>query len=304
MPSQTLPLVAWGTADDLSAYTQSGTCGVTPSVTDPFGGTGAYTLNDTDAANISARLKSGIVTGLQIPIAVIGVFIKAGTSAESFIRFWDTTDPGTRIQMDIAWSGGVPTVTASTGTMVGTIPVGNGWYFTLAYGNIQRGNSHQLELRPATQGGVTATGTCTFYVRNTILPDLLGAPKGFSRPAHGYEVVTAPSGVRDAWKIKASDEVLQGRVAWVPTSPRSFPQIVSGWDGQNESVGVNCGVKAMLEAGWDMNLLRYVPDRSACTTYTDAYLTLPGAEWTPDLEGNADRAFAFELVSATPFTGV
>jgi hypothetical protein len=91
-------------------------------------------------------------------------------------------------------------------------------------------------------------------------------------------------------------------VRWVPTIPRSTPAIVSGWYGENESTGVNCGVKAMLKAGRDKNSLRFVPDRSVCTTYMDSYLVDP-MNGAPDLEPNWDRTFPMTLRGSTVYTG-
>lgn len=305
MPMRSLSLVAWGTADDISgaSYSNIGTVSVTSGVTDPFGGTGAYTLNDTDGAAISGRRHALFTVGSTS--LVFAFCVKQGTSSQFRVDISDSTAGAGRNTIIGAWSGGVPAVTDSVGTILtpSGIALGNGWYLVISTATTVSGNSHRFDLYPASTN-TAATGTTSFYVRNVVLLDLIGSPKAYSEPAQGYEVAIAPSGTRDAWKVKAPDECLAGRVSWVPTAPRSFPQIVSGWDGANESTAVNCGVKAMLEAGWDMNLLRFVPDRSTCTAYNDAYLVEPAQGWQPELEGNADRAFAFKLVSATPFTGI
>lgn len=302
MPSRAFPLVAWGTVDAINAspWTDNGTPGVTGSQPDPFGGTGAYVLNDNDGASAEARYK--VLSALNASRLGWVICIQQGSSSTSLVAVRDQTAAAYAIDAPITYSGGVPSSTPNAGTLIGKIALGGGWYALIFDAAWISGHVPRIELY-ATGGTAGLTGTTVYYHQNMVLLDLLGTPKAFSRPAAGYEAVTAPSGVRDAWKVNAPDEVLQGRISWVPTTARSFPQIVSGWDGQNEAVGVNCGVKAMLEAGWDMNLLRVATDRSVCTTYNDAYLTQPGQDWAPELEGNADRALNLELVSSTPFSG-
>lgn len=293
------PLIAWGTADDLSAYDQFGTCGVTGSVTDPFGGSGAFTLDDTDGANTAYRYKGALV--FTQSLATIGVFAKAGIGTQSIIRLFDDTAGAAAIRLDLAWSGGVPTVTLTTGTLGVAIACGGGWYFIIGAGGVARGNSHSLELRPATTNAA-ATGTTSFYVQNMVLLDYLDTAVAYDQPREGSEQVQSPSGVEDAWTV-GTDEMLKCNVKAVPADPRSTPAIVSGWYGTNESTGVNCGVKAMLKQGRDKQVLRFVPDRSVCTTYMDSYLVEPMSE-APGVDTNpGDRTFPMTLRGSSVYTG-
>jgi hypothetical protein len=227
------------------------------------------------------------------------VFAKAGTATASLCQLRDNTTATYKIITTISWSGAVGTFACTTGTLVGQWDAGSGWYGALVSATWTSGNVPRIELYGAS-ATVAATGTTTWYLRNAVLLDILGMPKSFSRPRTGYEAATSPSGTRDAWSY-GNEEVLQARTSWIPTSARVTPQLVSGWYGAADtagvSCGVNCGVKAMMEAGWAQGLLRYAADRTAPTTYVDAYLTQPGMQWAPELEGSADRAFQMELVS-------
>ena len=99
-----------------------------------------------------------------------------------------------------------------------------------------------------------------------------------------------------------TDYHLAGDIRWIPDSPTDTPAIVSGWYGDNESTGVNCGVAAMLTAGRDKQSLLWVKDRSDCTTYTSGYLVQP-MNGRPDLEGNWRRKFGIELRSTSVYRG-
>lgn len=303
MPQPTFPLFAWGTADDISGagYTTTGTLGALTAVTDPFGGTSAYTINDTDAGAQSARLKSGIIlTGSD---ATLTVCWKAGTSAGYVIVLRDTTAGSVRIQDNGTQSAGVPTQNMATGTGYTPVPLGNSWYcFRYRSSAIVSGNTHRLELY-GTANVAANTGSSLWYVRPMALVDYLIDPVSGARPRIGYEALETPGGARDAWSY-GDEEFLQGRVPYIPDYPRDFPVSVSGWYGQAESAGVNSSVKAMLSAGWRMDTVRFVPDRSVCTTYVDSYLTQPKQDFQPTREKSGDRTFQLELTSpSTVFTG-
>jgi len=304
MSSRTLPAIKWGTAHDISAapWTDTGTGTATGGNLDPFGGSAGYLLDDTSAANQYARRLPLTLLSAGTQWAV--VCVEQGTSSTFAIQFFETTGSTVRAAWDGTWAAGLPSLVlgAGSGSAYGPVSLGNNWFAFLVSGNgVVVANTPMLYLH-ATQRSNASVGSTVFYVANVVLLDLLGSPLVFRRPRDGYEALVAPSGVEDA--ASYGDEYpLIARTSWVPTTARSFPQIVSGWDGQNESVGVNCSVSAMLSAGWNKNTLRFAPDRSACTTYVDGYLRRPGKDWRPELEGNADRAFEMELVSLSPLLG-
>lgn len=295
----TYPLVAWGTADDLSTYTQVGTIAVTAGQTDPFGGTSAYLLNDTLATGIGdvsyRRTASTVLRGTQVPVEY---FIREGTSPYSLVVLYDVTASVERLVGLVSWSGGVPSPTTGGGTALTMVAVGGGWYLArFLSSTIVSGNSHQLRLYATSANGME-TGTVYYYVRNHALLDVPATYRRFARPRGGYETAVSPSGTRDSWSY-GDEWVRSARQSWVPATARDNPVSVSGFVGENELTGVNCSVEAMLRAGWDQQTMRWVPSRSACTVYQDVYLTAPGKDWRPDAEGNGDTAFDLELVSAS-----
>lgn len=297
----TYPLIAWGTADDLSAYTQSGTISATQNVTDPFGtANSAWTVNETDGAAVAYRYKQFTPAAGN---GVVCVFAKQGTSSASWIGFYDTVAAAYRAGFPITWSAGVPTVgSAFAGSSLGPISVGSGWYLFLgvATGTVL-GNLHQLRLGATDGVTASATGTTSFYVRNVVATDLWDNVTAWPEWRQGSTRVQGPSGAEDSWSI-GPDYYIGGRVRWIPTTPASDPGC-SGWDGLNESTGVNCGVAAMLQAGRDAQVLTVAKDRGTASTNQSAYLVDP-MTGQPELERNAYRAFPIRLRSASPFTGV
>lgn len=308
------PLMAWGTADDISASPWGnlvGTPTVTGSQTDPFGGTSAYKIDDANAGANEARSRSvGALTSGPVGTGFTGSIIVCvkGDTAAGFRIFLTDTSAGntTRISLEGTVSGGVPSVTASTGIAVtpAGVALGGSWYAFLATSTalgMVSGNTHRLELY-ATASGAANTGATIFYSRPMVLLDYLDNAVAYSVPREGSEQVQAPSGVEDAWTI-GTDEMLRCMVRAVPADPRASPAIVSGWYGESESSGVNAGVKAMLKAGRDKQVMRFVPDRSSSTTYMDSYLVEPMGD-APTIDTNpGDRAFPLALRGSTVYAG-
>jgi hypothetical protein len=297
-----LPLIAWGTAQDISAspWTDNGTPTVTPNVTDPFGGTGAYLIDDNDAGLAEARLLVvNAVAGSTVPITVC---LKAGTSSTSLVQLRDQTAASYPLAVNVTWSGGVPSATATAGTVIGTVSLGNGWYLLLATAAWTSGHDARLELY-GTGSTASLTGTTNYYVRNFALPYYPDMAVSEPAPRDGsLWALNGDGSVEDAW-IVGTEERLRCLMRWIPQSPRATPVVQSGWYGQNESVGVNCGMKAMLTAGRDKQALLWVPDRSTCTTYQSSYLVEPIGAGAVSLEANGDRTFELVLRGTSAFTG-
>jgi hypothetical protein len=288
------PLVMWGTP--VTSFTTQN-CTVTTGQADPFGGTNAVLLTDTSAAAESYAYKSFI----QIGPTLHGVFIlKAGSAAATTIRLYDSTGAANRFSADITWAG--PTVNATVGTVYGPVALGGGWYAFLAIATgVVNGNTLYHLVNPSGFSPFTPTTTVYWYENNIALFDFPDAAVSWPEPRDGSAQAQGASGTEDAWTI-GTDEHWRGTIRWVPDTPRGTPAVVSGWYGQNEIPSVNCGVKAMLTAGRDKGLLRFVPDRSVCTTYMDSYLVEP-MRGSPDLEPNWDRKFTLELRGTTVYTG-
>lgn len=298
----TLPLVAWGTPDDISAspYASLNTPTVTGSVADPFGGTGAYTINDNDAGNTEARYKSW--TAAAGGTHAVALFIKQGTASISDVLWYDNSATADMCLWRLTWSGGVPTVTIPVGSGTGmVVSVGGGWYALLGtVDSIVLGNTQRLYLYGATSSA-SSTGTTSYYVRNAVLLSYVDGATTWPEPREGSQWAVAPSGTEDAW-IVGTDWHLAGDVRHIPDTPTDWPETVSGWYGGNEATGVNCGVAAMLSAGRDKQALLWAKDRSDASSYVSGYLVEP-MRGRPELEGNWRRRFPIELRSASTFTG-
>lgn len=106
----------------------------------------------------------------------LSIFKKAGTSTSSVVRIRDTTAGATRGQATIAWSGGVPTVTATAGTDVGTIACANGTYrFRFQCPSVVAANTNVVEVYPATTGALATSNTGTVYAGGVQVEDF-GTP--------------------------------------------------------------------------------------------------------------------------------
>lgn len=145
-----------------TTWTNSGTA-LTSGQSDPAGGTSAYSINDDSA--LAAESVSITPTFTTDAVSKsIALFVKAGTATTTVVQLQDTTAVADRLLVSIAWStGGVPTPTASTGTLVGTVRHPSGWYRILCRTTaVTVANTNTLFLYPA---GTTManTGTCLFY---------------------------------------------------------------------------------------------------------------------------------------------
>lgn len=292
------PLVAWGSADDISAspWIDANIPTVTGSQADPFGGTSAYKIDDNDALSAEARLSGSVASAGTTQMAA--VFVKADTAVASDVVLWDETASLTRHRVRLTWSGGVPTATtgAGAGTIL-TLDVGASWYLIIwsATGCVS-GNSHRLRLYGATIT-VADNGATIYYVRNVAALGLVDNVIAWDQPAAGYATARNSAGTEDAW-VTATDYMVGLDVRWVGQSPADVPIEVSGWEGLNEVPGINCGVGAMLRAGRDKEDLLWVPDRSDCSSYITSKLAEP-LQGPPSLEQDGRRRQRIVLRNTT-----
>lgn len=148
-----------------SGWTSSGTPVVTTGVSDPAGGTAAYTIADDDGA--ASEYKYFAPTFTADAVKAVVFIVKKGTFATSgsqSLILYDNTAGTARLQLDItAWaSGSAPTITATTGTHLGTRLIGNGFY--AIYGKattVTATNTNQIRIVPASTAA--ATGSITIY---------------------------------------------------------------------------------------------------------------------------------------------
>lgn len=142
-------------------WTNAGTT-LTSGQTDPAAGTLAYLCGDTSA--VAAQSVSITPTFTTDAVSkAFSVFVKQGTATTTVLNLRDVTAGADRLLVSIAWSNGVPTPTASTGTVVGTERHRDGWYRILCQTTaVTVANTNTVFLYPA---GTTVanTGDCQFF---------------------------------------------------------------------------------------------------------------------------------------------
>lgn len=305
--SLVFPLIAWGAAEAIAGagWSNVGVPVLTAGQADPFGGTDAVLVEDDDptAGASEGRLKSlGAYNSDRMLVAVIN---KAGTAAASDFLVFDSTAALDKLALRFTWTGGVPAVAVTTGgvdaTLFGTISLGGGHYLTIAeIRALTVGNNHQLRVYGAIRGG-TAVGSTYWYLRNVVLLNHPGGSVSWDEPRDGSERVDGLDGTTDVWLLP-KDFRFRGEVNGVPSRPRSLPLLVSGWEGANESIALNCGVQAMLKAGQDARTLTFVPDRADCATSIASKLVKPTKGDRPTTRLNGDRSIGLELRNtSTPY---
>lgn len=305
--SHTYPMIWWGSAADLSTWTQAGTCTVTGSQTDPFYGTTAYQLADGAAGTRGARYKeyTAAYTGWHVAMVCMK---QVGTDPTTAIKIENVTlaDSSTAT---LAWSGGVPTASwLGSGGHYTPVSIGTDWYAQRVYVAAIAGNTMRLHLYPSSSTVAEMTAGY-FYVRNGVLLDLFDTAMTWEEPREGSSWAQGGSGVEDAW-IQGTDYRFAGTLIGVPQLDRDSPAPVSGWNSPNETTGVNCGVDALLRAGRNKETLTLFADRTvmsggsygAALYGVDSYLADP-MRGEPEMRPNGDRSFRLELRNASkPYT--
>jgi hypothetical protein len=295
----TYPMIGWGTADDISAYSQVGTATVTSAITDPFGGTLAYLVDDNDAAAVEYRYK--LISQTADSTARVLFFAKAGTATITDIDILDNTAAATRCRVRLTWTAGVPAATLATGsgTIFTPILTNNGWYaIRFTADGVIAANANRLRLFGAS-ATAASVGNTNYYVRNVVFlhyPDKVNPwaePRGASAQAQSI------AGTEDAWTV-GTDFRLDFDGCWIPPTDLDDPAI-TGYAGRNESPGINCGIEAFIKAARDKNVLALVKDRTnPTTTALNSYLASPMAG-APALEPNAFQRYALSFRAASPY---
>ena len=161
--------------DDISAYTDSGTPVITASIDDPAGGLTAYRVEDNSGAASEYKYRTVTFTGDGVK-SLIFVVREAtmATSGNQQLGLWDNSASANRLVLAIsAWTAGVPTVAASTGTYLGKRYVGNGYWALFAQtSSVTAANTNRVELVPAVTAA--ATGSLDVFrvnAYNSTVPD-------------------------------------------------------------------------------------------------------------------------------------
>lgn len=301
--SLTYPIIWWGSPDDLSTYTQEGTCAVAGSQVDMFNGSTATQLTDGDGATRGGRYKQYLAAYTGWHVATV-CMKQAGSDPVTAVKLENVTltDQATAT---LTWSASVPTASyLGSGANYAPVSLGQGWYAQRLYVQALAGNTMRLHLYPSSSNVADQTAGY-FYVRNVALLDCFGSPVAWDESRAGSLWDQGGSGVEDAW-IQGTDFRFAADVPWVPQIDRDWPVSVSGWNGPLETVGVNCGVAAMLRAGRNKETLSLYLDRTTMSgglagpaLYgVDSYLVGP-MEGGPTLQGDGSRSFRLELRNPT-----
>lgn len=108
---------------------------------------------------------SQVVTFTANAVKAVAVYMAQGTSTSSVVRLRDTSAAANRLLATITWSGGVPSVAMTTGTLIGVENGGGGVFRVLLQtSSVTAANTNQLEIYPATTSALVTTGTGTLYV--------------------------------------------------------------------------------------------------------------------------------------------
>jgi hypothetical protein len=143
---------------DVSAWDDNGTPVVTGGQADPFGGTGAYLVEDDDGAANDFK-RSTVFTFASTGGKNASIFIKEPpTPGLSIIKLRDTTASADIWSFTVSgWTAGVPTLGSVVGSFTRIIPAADGWYeIQIRSLTATAGNDHRIEIAPA---GYTASNT-------------------------------------------------------------------------------------------------------------------------------------------------
>lgn len=119
-------------------------------------------LGDTDAAVASSYSEALTFTGDAVK--AISIFFAQATSVSSVVRLRDATAGADRLLAAITWTNGIPTVTMTTGTLLGVDALGNGVFrarvLTTA---VTAANVNNLNVFMATDAALAVAATGTIY---------------------------------------------------------------------------------------------------------------------------------------------
>lgn len=297
--SHTYPAIWWGSVDDLSSWSQTGTCEVQSGYPDPFGSTTAYVISDNDTGAVENRYIEYTATATGYHTAMVPV---AGFASDQALAVkLQNMGSGQNATLTITLTNWEPTYATAGDGFAAAVPIGGGFY-AVQLGVVGfAGQTMRLTIYPVGETA-SATGSCKVYLRNLCLLDVLDQPVVWEEPREGSAWVQGASGVEDAW-IQGTDYRLSAVVGWVPPAlGRSSPAVVSPWGLPNERIGINTGVGAMLRAGRRKDALFFMPERIKGFAFYGTTCTLvEPMRGAPEVLPNGDVRFRLELRATTPF---
>lgn len=121
-------------------------------------------IGDDDATALEGYTQTITYTGNATKS--VSLLVKQGTSTSMVVRLRDTTAPADRLLVAITWTGGIPTVTATTGSQeVAPENYGNGiWRIKLVTSAVTAANTNSLQIYPATDAALSVANTGNIYV--------------------------------------------------------------------------------------------------------------------------------------------
>jgi hypothetical protein len=138
-------------SEDFSNWSETGTPTSSGTESDPEGGSTAYLLGDDDGASVEEFFLDPNFT--VDDEGAVSLYVKEGdTSAAggSQIRLRDTSAPADRLDANITWSNAAPSVSMTTGTLLLTETLDDGWYrLHFQTTTLVEANTNRLQIRPA-----------------------------------------------------------------------------------------------------------------------------------------------------------
>lgn len=166
--------------ENFSAWTTSGTIGVTGGQTDPYGGTAAYILDsNTPSSNDVVFLN---VTYTADATKSASCFFRTFGGQETRFAMYDFTASTFRHRIKLLWDGnGVPTpsTTDGSGTIFSVEPFPGNWYrVSISATGVIAANTNRLYVYADFTGGGSATYVFGANAWNA------AAPSGYIGPSH------------------------------------------------------------------------------------------------------------------------
>lgn len=118
-----------------------------------------YQCTDANAAGDSALTK---LVAPNTGTFTLSFDVRKGTSTQSAVRFYRGVDASNIINATITWTGNVPTVTPSTGTLVSVTHRGDDVYRVVLTGTVAVADAHVVFVTIANAVPNTSTGTVFF----------------------------------------------------------------------------------------------------------------------------------------------
>lgn len=150
--------------DDLSNATQwavNNTPVITATVSDPAGGTGAYTVADDDATNQEFIQNIVAFTGdaVKSVVFVVRENTMPGSGNQGLKLRQTSGTPADLLDLNItSWSNGDPQITATNGTLLGKRYIGNGYW--AIYGqtaSVTAAETNRIQILPAVTANQTGS---------------------------------------------------------------------------------------------------------------------------------------------------